>query len=783
MATIDVTRALPTQSYKLIDYFSRPGAAFYIPIYQREYSWDKENVEQLIDDIFRGVHSLLDNSANGNSNKAIKFLGTIITVQALSSHEKVQLSDKRAYPTKIDIIIDGQQRLSTIALLATVLMEKIWNLAFPFLKEEPYSNLDDAVKKYCDGLLKIFALDLSRGEPRYKPIIIRERIDEWTYEGDRRAFYKSDIASYIAECIDIYIGGVQNKSKLQFPQIKRDSLIGENLHIIRERLKGIESTLSETDDSFPSAPEIIQRMDQSDLWIYERPDLVSHINGKDKSSENLFALVRLFAFTHYFLERCCFTVIESTSEEWAFDMFQSLNATGTPLTAIETFKPLVVNLAIRYSESEFKGSLLDMHFQKVENLMKEQKSVDKSKTTDAFLTTFALSYKGEKLGSQFSEQRKWLFASYPHEREKSDKREEFIRQMSYLAEYWGAIEQLKSGKQTISNLQDIDQKDQKETLLALKYLLDANHRIAHAVLSRFYSVILQQQQQGDAKLVKIAKTNFVGATRAVAAFFTLWRSARSNSGLDEVYRRLMKEKMSYEKTNAIVELNELREWFKKELNAVSIGDMNSWLSSAKTNLRYRTAPNKVIKFVLIVVACEASYDNDKPWLVTDAVQGIEPCLNLDKWDSSDLSSIEHIAPQKKGSDSTWDNNLYENETFNKIGNLTLLPGDINSSAGNRCWREKWYYYRYLAQPNPKVREQIIKEASNDGINLSSETLEVLKVAKYVSHIKPLVDMGNRSWDATVVDERTEAICKFLWRKMKGWLGEVQQGYLTKDKEE
>lgn len=33
-------------------FFSRPNTEFVIPVYQRNYAWQKQNCEQLLDDIF-----------------------------------------------------------------------------------------------------------------------------------------------------------------------------------------------------------------------------------------------------------------------------------------------------------------------------------------------------------------------------------------------------------------------------------------------------------------------------------------------------------------------------------------------------------------------------------------------------------------------------------------------------------------------------------------------------------------------------------------------------------
>ena len=46
---------------------------------------------------------------------------------------------------------------------------------------------------------------------------------------------------------------------------------------------------------------------------------------------------------------------------WAFDLFQSLNATGTPLTAFETFKPSVVN-CMKSKGLEYKDSAVEQNY-------------------------------------------------------------------------------------------------------------------------------------------------------------------------------------------------------------------------------------------------------------------------------------------------------------------------------------------------------------------------------------------------------------------------------------
>lgn len=72
-------------------------------------------------------------------------------------------------------------------------------------------------------------------------------------------------------------------------------------------------------------------------------------------------------------------------------MFQSLNATGTPLTAIETFKPTVVNTIDNEPECQFKESDSDKSFKKVEEFLSDATTAQqKNKRTNDYLTSFLL---------------------------------------------------------------------------------------------------------------------------------------------------------------------------------------------------------------------------------------------------------------------------------------------------------------------------------------------------------------------------------------------------------
>jgi uncharacterized protein with ParB-like and HNH nuclease domain len=121
--SVEISQAFATSSETISDFFQRPGVGYYIPLYQRPYSWDTENIDQLIADISSGVDALLADENN------IRFLGTVILVKESNPNVNINPQDRKALPTRIDNVIDGQQRISTIALLACLLYQRLYEIS------------------------------------------------------------------------------------------------------------------------------------------------------------------------------------------------------------------------------------------------------------------------------------------------------------------------------------------------------------------------------------------------------------------------------------------------------------------------------------------------------------------------------------------------------------------------------------------------------------------------------------------------------------------------------
>jgi uncharacterized protein with ParB-like and HNH nuclease domain len=114
---------------KFVEFLEGNDKHFVIPVYQRNYDWSKDHCKRLFDDILE-IH------LKGYNNH---FLGTIVSIYD-------EQSEKREY-----LIIDGQQRITTLSLLLLALYDLLD-------KEEIKSTLNKEeirdeylVNKYSDG--------------------------------------------------------------------------------------------------------------------------------------------------------------------------------------------------------------------------------------------------------------------------------------------------------------------------------------------------------------------------------------------------------------------------------------------------------------------------------------------------------------------------------------------------------------------------------------------------------------------------------------------------------
>jgi hypothetical protein len=764
---VDITKAFNPETNSVLGFFKSKDVGFYIPLYQREYSWDNDNIEQMFDDLATGVSNLLT-----NTNDEVRFLGTIITVVESNRHN-IQPQDPRGLPRAVEKIIDGQQRLSTITLFCTILHKYICIEESKIKGDgEITKQLRESCSIWKENLLNVFSLDLGKGAPTRKPKIVRGNRDAWTKDGTIEKNYKSSMSNYLAKYIQFKESPITSKNYKK----EYEDNVGKNLANIDTWVKNIVLAAHIKDeDSFPTAWNLIKDKNIQDyLWTNENSALADAINAKEitnKKSINYVAcsLTQLFSVCYYLLDRCCFTVIQPINDDWAFDMFQSLNATGTPLTAIETFKPLVVNTVEQDGKKSFKGSSSETSFDKIEKLFNASKTAQKkSKLASEFLTSLRIVVDGGKLPTHFSSQRRWLDDMYNSKKFSNFRnKNSLINFFGNYAEFYKQVWTDYEGDEVISKIST--HPEAELACILILYLKESNHKMSITVLALFYSKVIENEE--DENIIN----EFIQVIKVVASFYTLWRSSKSNSGLDNVYREFFKGSKTENRlgTNWLskqnVTLADIRDYLKSILEKEGISKKEDWIIKSKTNLSYNKS-RSVCRLSLFIAAHDVKIDSNNPGLVTKGRDGIYPYLRLEKWTSTNLKTVEHIAPQENKKKS-WDGELYkENELYQRVGNLTLLPLSINSSAGNKGWKEKYIYYKHLSEDNDDTLNQLNEEAKKLGINLAPKTINILRKSSYAKHIDSIVEVKfDGVWDSALVLNRTENICNLVWDRVNNWI--------------
>lgn len=100
------------------------GRQFIIPRFQREYSWDKKNYQEFIDDMLNCL-SIKDNKLISNNY----FLGTMLFIGDYSESNN---KDNNIY------VVDGQQRITTITILFSALSDRFREIGEDTLSEQVF---------------------------------------------------------------------------------------------------------------------------------------------------------------------------------------------------------------------------------------------------------------------------------------------------------------------------------------------------------------------------------------------------------------------------------------------------------------------------------------------------------------------------------------------------------------------------------------------------------------------------------------------------------------------
>lgn len=148
---------------RLIHYMEGSSKRFVIPVYQRNYDWKIENCKQLYDDLVKIIVN----------DRTTHFFGSLVSVYVLTRRNTEFL------------IIDGQQRLTTVSLLL---------LAMHDLIEKEIVNSDDP--KLAEKILEDYLIDKHQSQEtriKLKPVKYDQKAYQKLYDGQDEYIRESNL--------------------------------------------------------------------------------------------------------------------------------------------------------------------------------------------------------------------------------------------------------------------------------------------------------------------------------------------------------------------------------------------------------------------------------------------------------------------------------------------------------------------------------------------------------------------------------------------------------------
>lgn len=223
-------------------------AGFRIPEYQRRYDWSEGNIIRLYSDCLIGFERLFGGSGGDHPT----FLGTIILVR-----EQEKDTREEGFDGVSLAIVDGQQRLTTLALFACALYEDISNakdgLDMSELKLSPNEKkwIDDESRFRLARLLECFSGNIhDAGEVNPYPRIIRAGEDTRA-RLPRDEEYNSPLGNFLQEFTKHAVG--RKRGDFPMPEASAGTLYN-NYENIKQLVGNINDASWYEDMEFKQVP-------------------------------------------------------------------------------------------------------------------------------------------------------------------------------------------------------------------------------------------------------------------------------------------------------------------------------------------------------------------------------------------------------------------------------------------------------------------------------------------------------------------------------------------------
>ena len=779
---------------KTISLMNLGAAGFVIPEYQRPYDWAEENIHRLFSDIMTGFARLYETPESENATSDFAFLGSIILVKT-DPHDNEFLGTSYS-------VIDGQQRLTTIALFACALSTALRKLK-PVLTKD--SVTDPELLKWITKEVNLGIRELDNcaiGKQKIdtdKCLPFPRIIRIGTLKGnDIRIADKffSSIALFLHEFSICVIKYDKSDSSVGFDLPILEDIVEENSETkkLSKNLKIVEKCVESINETSWYSENDLAQFSMSSIRTARYRNLFSYLGNTVADREStedalnalqeitdIESLIRTLLFSRYFCKHIVLTLVTTESESSAFDIFDSLNTTGQPLTALETLLPRVVTYEKKEGKTrEYAGSESDKAFSRIhENLVEKYPDTSKKQqVTKELIVSFRLYLEGKKLSKDLASQRNFLARSYVQAIDGNKRTPHgtmlpthcFIDKLASLSKF----RYLYFDNRGISSDQDSFHKssNKEEIQLFTAFILSMKTTTSIPILFRNWNFSRR----------KLDEAHFLEALKAVSAFILLRRAATgTTANIDNDFRSLMATKnssssgvkggncigLSFDRTaSSLAEL-------KSDLVTCLTNAMPSkftkedWTNLVIANPLYKQSRD-LVKFMILIAAHEANPEDDGTWTKSDVrpSEG-EDFFNYKALTGSLYKSVEHIAPDSKDNPD-WDPSLYENEnTRHMLGNLILLPTKENSSIGKKSWEKKRIFYRAATSKDNSEMDNYINEGKKNGVVLPDSTIELLRKRNKLNLLRPLRNLN--SWDSSIVEKRSRNIAELCWDHIRLWL--------------
>jgi uncharacterized protein with ParB-like and HNH nuclease domain len=776
--SLDIFKAEPQSVFDVL--CDRKSTGFYLPAYQRPYSWEEKHIKDLFSDCENVFRNLLE------SPDAIIFLGSILSVDDSEGKTIYPPSKRNHTPVNIKLVIDGQQRLSTLILIILCLNEKL-NLFLPKLKSKIEKTDNEEVEEVLDGLREIvsqlvidtsnFVIETQADHELYKylPKIIRSQIDCWGKD-EKKAGYHSPLAEVL---IKYQRHLIEYKDLNRFKEFSLSEVdegskrIVDNIKIIRKQLKSIEQGFksNNTQDDQESALTIEDLVDKNTLDECLDFPVDSDLLALANEDKNIEEVIFIAIFTKFLLHRVCLTYVEVNNESYAFDMFEALNTTGEPLTALETFVPKVIE---HFGDKKKQGednidnttALLKSITDRFEALTKAKEKNDKTK---ALILAFVRAYKGQVKVTSLRDQRDSMLSSYDncHYSDKDDYLYYLKRTTDFLFDYWQA---------KAPNLQGlVPESELEQANLCMLYLTDIKHDITSSLLIQF--LLLDEKYD----VVGSNDSQFFKLLKAVTSLSVLWRAMSGGAdGIDGVYKKLHEKGIEihdqvtkpFQLCNAslqadLFDVEKVKQFFKYELdNKIANKGSPKELSEDRwfdvcLNQQMLAKPKGSKMITLAGFHGLSMRDNE----FIQENTGSNDFLTITNWELlHSTDRISKIFEPERATGDDWDSTVKVPEVFNRLGNILIDARCNIASKKSRSWYE--------------TRQNMLKSLNNDALDdidslaanysgLSEESKRLLAIYKFENKYSEITYAAD--WNEDAVNQRTEVLLKNAWHNLIKWL--------------